>query len=84
MGQEWSGSVSAKVLREYMTLQGRPHTSQDNSKVKSHLKFTELDINASQACWIKFLDHPSNLESDHFLLCDVNFIPAVSVTALPS
>ena len=28
MGQEWSGVVSAKVLREYMTLQGRLHTSQ--------------------------------------------------------
>ena len=28
MGQEWSGSVSAEVLREFMTLQGRPHTSQ--------------------------------------------------------
>ena len=26
-----------------------------NSKVKSHLKFTELDINARQACTIYFL-----------------------------
>ena len=37
MGQEWSGVVTL-------------HLSPHNSKVKSHLKFTELDINASQAC----------------------------------
>ena len=53
MSQEWSRVVSAEVKEEYMTLQGRlqdyslPHCS----KVKSHLKFTELDINASQACY---------------------------------
>ena len=44
----WSGVVSAEFYREYITLQGRPHNSQ--LKSKSHIKFTELDINASQAC----------------------------------
>ena len=29
-----------------------------------------------------FLNHPNNLQSDQFLLCDVNFIPAVSATVL--
>ena len=34
-----------------MTFQGRVHTWHlHNSKVKSHLKLTELDINASKAC----------------------------------
>ena len=44
--------VSAEVKKEYITLQGRlqDYSSPHNSKVKSHLKFTELDINASQAC----------------------------------
>ena len=37
MGQEWSGVVTL-------------HLSPHNSKVKSHFKFSELDINASQAC----------------------------------
>ena len=46
-----------------MTLQGRLHTllTPHNSKVKSHLKVTELDINASQACLMIIMDGDKTL-----------------------
>ena len=50
---------SAEVKEEYITLQGRllDYSVPHNSKVKSHFKFIELDINASQACIpLLFLD----------------------------
>ena len=36
-----------------------------NSKVKSHLKFTELDINASQACILLLLNSTEMGEGFH-------------------
>ena len=42
-----------------------------NSKVKSHLKFTELDINASQACNNYFCSQspiPQTIAFSHFIL----------------
>ena len=49
MGLEWSGAAQLKFKGStlYLKIDFTPH----NSKVKGHLKFSELDINASQACF---------------------------------
>ena len=73
MGQEWSGVVSAKAQREYMTLQGglQDYSLPHNVKVKVISSLFELDTNASQACFSDFL-HTNDHLSDWFDLPSPN------------
>ena len=54
MNQVWSEKVRSTKWTSRLTSRWTSYFKVDftphNSKVKSHLKFTELDINASQAC----------------------------------
>ena len=58
MNQVWSEKVRyakwTSRLTSRWTLYFKVDFTPHNSKVKSHLKFTELDINASQACYLYF------------------------------